>query len=280
MSLVESTSQFNFTPFNKTIYCDSNQILTKIMSPVATRSGAKPSADLNRGTKRASKSASDKPHKAPKTKSVKDEKPSQKKYSPAKNEKKTASKANVHSSDVPQILETGVINYFVRGKVDVEELKSVDDIARGYLVLRPISQDTDLTKRPLPNNLTSRLLALPKKELPQSTSDRFMAFVDEADMPYSKLVEGFLAPGKHETKTAGERHVPSATPVGEGVYAITSTGNESHLAYISSLPQSKDNLHKTLGFHEKGSFLISTKNPKRPGPAYARLPAPPKYPNR
>jgi hypothetical protein len=250
------------------------------MSPVATRSGAQPTADPNRGTKRASKSASDKPQKAPKTKSEEGEKPSQKQSSPAKKEKTTTSKKNGDSSDVPQVLETGVINYFVRGKVDVEELKSIDDIARGYLVLRPIPKDTDLTKRPLPNDLTSRLLAVPKKELPQSTSHRFMAFVDEPNMSYSKLVEGFLAPGKHETKTAGERHVPSATPVGEGVYAITSTGNESHLAYISSLPQSKDNLHKTLGFHEKGSFLISTKNPKRPGPASARLPAPPDYPKR
>lgn len=180
----------------------------------------------------------------------------------------------------PEILETGILDYFIRARVGIEDPKNVDDIARGYLVLRPLRQDTDLTKRPLPDSLTSRLLAMPKKHLPQSSSDRFMAFVDEPGLSYSELASGFLASREYETKTMGERHVPSATPVGEGVYAITASGSESHLVYISTLPESKGEFQQSLGLQERGSFIICTKNPKFKSPPYAKLPEAPEYPKR
>ncbi|KAK8142570.1 hypothetical protein G3M48_008551 [Beauveria asiatica] len=180
---------------------------------------------------------------------------------------------------MPEIVEMGILYYFIRGRVEIDEPKSLDDIARGYLIMRPLPKDTDLTERPLPDGLTVRLLALPKKRLPQSVRDRFMAFVDGTDISYSNLTSSFLSPREYETKTAGMRHVPNATPVGEGVYAIIQSENETHLAYISTLPENKSELQQQLGFHERGSFLISTKNPKFGGPAYARLPTPPEYPH-
>ncbi|KAM3497763.1 hypothetical protein MY10362_008893 [Beauveria mimosiformis] len=184
----------------------------------------------------------------------------------------------VEDNTAPEVVETGILNYFIRGRVEIDEPKTLDEIARGYLVMRPLPDDIDLSQRPLPMSLTSRLLALPKKQLPQSTSDRFMAFVDETGMSYSDLTEGFLAPREYATKTKGMRHVPSATPVGEGVYAILRAQNETHFAYIATLPQEKQDFQRELGFRDRGSFIVSSKNPNFSGPAYARLPSPPEYP--
>lgn len=74
-------------------------------------------------------------------------------------------------------------------------------------------------------------------------------------------------------------HVPSATPFAEGVYAITSTGRESHLAYEITAPKIGE-LQKDLGVNEKGSYVLSVKNPKAPGPANASIANPAQYPEK
>jgi hypothetical protein len=61
------------------------------------------------------------------------------------------------------------------------------------------------------------------------------------------------------------------------VYALTSTGRESHLAYILTLPEKLDQVQKDLGLKDKGSFILSTKNPEYPGPANAQLPEGPGF---
>ena len=73
-------------------------------------------------------------------------------------------------------------------------------------------------------------------------------------------------------------HVPSATPFAEGVYAITTTGRESHLAYEITAPKIGD-LQKDLGVNEKGSYVLSVKNPKAPSPANASIDNPAQYPH-
>lgn len=52
------------------------------------------------------------------------------------------------------------------------------------------------------------------------------------------------------------------------VYAITSTGRESHLAYIISSPELGE-VQKELGLKEQGSYVVSAKNPKYPAPGTA-----------
>jgi hypothetical protein len=64
--------------------------------------------------------------------------------------------------------------------------------------------------------------------------------------------------------------VPPATPFAEGVYAITTTGRESHLVYEITAPKIGE-LQKDLGVNEKGSYILSVKNPKAPGPANASI---------
>lgn len=66
-------------------------------------------------------------------------------------------------------------------------------------------------------------------------------------------------------------HVPAATPFACGVYAITSTGRESHLAYHITYPEEMGQVQNELGVREKGSFICSVKNPKAPGPSNASL---------
>ncbi|CAH0046702.1 unnamed protein product [Clonostachys solani] len=178
----------------------------------------------------------------------------------------------------PSILEKGIIYFFIRGRVNIDNPESVEDIARTYILLRPIEKDAKLGDGPIGDARNNRLLALPKKKLPLSGKDRFMIFVEKSNASFKNLKKSFLAGADYETKTVGTRHTPAAIPVGEGVYALTTTGRESHLVYILTIPEKLDSAQKDLGIKEKGSFIISTKNPNYAGPASARLPKNPKFP--
>jgi hypothetical protein len=180
----------------------------------------------------------------------------------------------------PNIQEKGIIYFFIRGRVNIDDPKTVDDVARTFILLRPIEKDAKLGDGPIGDARNNRLLALPKKKLPRSGKDRFMIFVEKSNASFKNLKKSFLAGADYETKTAGTRHTPAATPVGEGVYALTSTGRESHLVYMLTIPEKLDSAQKDLGIKEKGSFIISTKNPNYGGPASARLPENPKFPKK
>ncbi|KAL2210975.1 hypothetical protein CC79DRAFT_1395165 [Sarocladium strictum] len=186
---------------------------------------------------------------------------------------KTGEEENVPSN----ILEKGIIYFFMRGRVDIDNPSSVDEVQRTHIILRPIHTDAKLGDGPIGDAGNSRLLALPKKVFPQSGKDRFMMFVEKSGASFEELKKEFLDSNDYQTKTAGPRHTPAATPVGEGVYALTSTGRESHLAYILTLPEKLDQVQKDLGLNDKGSFILSTKNPEYPGPANAQLPEGPGF---
>ena len=180
--------------------------------------------------------------------------------------------------DIPtSILEKGIIYFFMRGRVGIDKPSSVNDIARSYILLRPIEKDAKLGEGPIGDAGNTRLLALPKKVLPVSGKDRFMVFVEKSGTSFADLKEEFLSSSDYETKTAGTRHTPAATPFGEGIYAITTTGRESHLAYMLTLPEKPDSVQEDLGLREKGSYILSTKNPQYEGPANARLPEGPRF---
>lgn len=181
---------------------------------------------------------------------------------------------NVPSS----ILEKGIIYFFIRGRVGIDTPEQVNDIARSYILLRPIDKDAKLGDGPIGDAGNTRLMALPKKVLPTSGQDRFMVFVEKSDVSFQTIKDEFLQGSDYETKTAGTRHSPAAKPAGEGVYAITTTGRESHLAYMLTLPEKPEDFQSDLGLREKGSFILSTKNPQYSGPAYAQLPEGPDYP--
>lgn len=153
----------------------------------------------------------------------------------------------------------------------------MSEIARSYILLRPLPSPSDeLTPSALPNS--GRLLAVPKKTFPTSGRERWIAFVEKAGVSFSELKESFLSGDVHETKTRGTQYIPPPTPVGEGVYAITTTGRESHLCYILTIPEELGEVQKEMGLRKKGSFIISTRNPKYPPPGGAGLPEGPEFP--
>jgi uroporphyrinogen-III synthase len=180
------------------------------------------------------------------------------------------------------ILEKGLIYFFTRNRAGIEDSDNVGDIQRSYFVLRPFSAaGAKLVDGAIPDEHTNRLFALPKKTFPKSHSDRFMAFVEKSKTSVQDLKEGVFKASEYETKTAGTRRQEAMRPVGEGVYAITRTEDRTtHLAYALTIPSEPGEVQEDLGLRSKGSFVISVKNPERPGPASARLPDGPKYPKK
>ena len=189
-------------------------------------------------------------------------------------EKSSQREASTPSS----ILEKGIIYFFFRGRVNIDDPSNVDDLARSYLVLRPLPHGAKLGDGPIGDDGNNRILALPKKVLPVSPQDRFMVFVEQAKSTMEDIKKNHLTSSDYDTKTAGTRHTPAATPVAEGVYAITTTGRESHLAYIVTIPSELSEVQRDVGLSERGSFVTSIKNPQYPGPANTNLPQGPEFP--
>lgn len=175
------------------------------------------------------------------------------------------------------ILEKGIIYFFFRGRVNMEEPSNVGDIARSYIVLRPIPHGAKIGNGPIADAGINRLLALPKKVLPNTSKYRFMFFVQKANAGLEEI-KSSLGASDYFKKTAGARHTPSATPVGEGVYAIIKAGRESHLAYILTIPSELGEVQKDIGLQHRGSFVTTAKNPQCPGPQNTRLSKSPSYP--
>ena len=175
------------------------------------------------------------------------------------------------------ILEKGIIYFFFRGRVGIEEPNSVNDVARSYIILRPLPHGAKLGEGPIGDAGKNRMLALPKKVLPVSPKDRFMTFVEMTNCSIDEIKER-LSSSDYSTKTVGVRHTPAATPIGEGVYAITQTGRDTHLAYILTLPSELDEVQKGIGLRQRGSYFTSAKNPQSSGPANVSLPQGAEYP--
>ena len=177
------------------------------------------------------------------------------------------------------ILEKGVIYFFTRNRVGIENADSVGDLQRTFFVLRPLPTGAKLGNGALPDLKNNRLLALPKKAFPKSHNDRFMAFVEKANTSIQDLKDNFLSANEYETKTLGTRRTEPVTPIAEGVYAITRTEDAtSHLVYSTTIPSELGEVQEDLGIKDQGSFIISVKNPDRSGPASAQLPEKPDFP--
>lgn len=193
--------------------------------------------------------------------------------------KENAVEPGAREEETPSsILEKGIIYFFFRSRVNVEEPRDTNDIARSYIVLRPLPHGAKVGEGPIGDDGNCRLLALPKKLLPLSGKDRFLVFVEKAEASFKELKDDFVSASDYATKTAGTSHTPAATPIGEGVYAITATGRESHLAYILTIPSELGEVQRDIGLRERGSFVTSIKNPEQKGPPNTGLPKGPDYP--
>lgn len=101
-----------------------------------------------------------------------------------------------HSSqrekEVPSnILEKGLIYFFTRNRVGIDDAESVGDLQRTFFVLRPLPTGAKLGEGAIPDLKNNRLFALPKKTMPKSHTDRFMAFVEKANTTIQDLKDNF-----------------------------------------------------------------------------------------
>lgn len=101
------------------------------------------------------------------------------------------------------ILEKGIIYFFLRGRVNIDKPQGVEDIARSYIILRPMPIGAKIGEGPLEDAGNARLLVLPKKVLPKSKRDRFLAFVEKHGTSVKDLKEKFFAGNDYATKTTG-----------------------------------------------------------------------------
>ena len=175
------------------------------------------------------------------------------------------------------VLEKGLFYFFARPRVNVEDPSSVADLARSYLVLRPLPVDAALSTDGGDATASAteprfRVLAVPKKVLPGSPADRFMLFVDKAQASAEDVKTQVLAGSHYETATSGSRHAPAARPVGAGVYVLVHSAATTHFAYVRTIPESGGALQEDVRLQSQGSFVASTKNPTVKGPANAQLP--------
>jgi len=176
------------------------------------------------------------------------------------------------------MLEKGIIYFFMRARVGTTHPSSSQDIARSYIVLRPLPPGSSLSSGTIPDMSNARLLALPKKVLPKSEADKFLTFVEMANASLADL-KGFMQGSEYNTRTAGTNFSPAVTLIGEGVYALTTTGGsrDTHLAYMLTIPAQVGDVQREMGVREKGSFVCSLKNPTKSAPAGARLDEGPEY---
>lgn len=190
--------------------------------------------------------------------------------------RKSEERENIVSSN---ILEKGIVYFFFRPRVNVEKPESIGDVARSFIVLRPIPLGAELNQGPLDKDARCRLLMLPKKKFPTSGKERDMAFVEKAGQTMQELHDKFVSGSTYQTSTRGERTIEEAQPYAEGVYAITSTYRSSHLVYVLTIPAELGEIQENFGLYHRGSWIVQSKNPEFPGPAISQLPKNPEYPD-
>lgn len=207
--------------------------------------------------------------------------PTEEPANPGLHKESGVSKSEQRESVVPSsILEKGIIYFFFRPRVNVDDPHGMGDVARSFFVLRPtpLGAELDSDQGPMDKDARCRLLMLPKKKFPTSAKERDMAFVEKAGQSVKDLQENFIASSTYQTATRGERTTEDAKPYAEGVYAITSTKRASHLAYELTIPSQLGEIQENFGLCQRGSWIVQSKNPKYPGPPLGQLPKEVDYP--
>jgi hypothetical protein len=152
------------------------------------------------------------------------------------------------------VIEEGDIYLFYRPRVDHERPRSLDDVQRLLMLLRP---------RP---GGRLRLLVVGRKRLPAITEhERFWAYVDAVVRRPAELAEA-LGPRTYWTRTRGVRTQPPARPAGEGAYLIARHERHTHLAYALEQPGRGDEVERDLNVEPVASYVVAVRNPAVPAP--------------
>ncbi|CUS10425.1 unnamed protein product [Tuber aestivum] len=180
------------------------------------------------------------------------------------------------------VLEKGLVYFFFRSKVAVESAGGLEDVKRGYIVLKPLKlgEGVSVGGEGSKGEGKCRLLAVPKKRLPTRGFEKFLTFVEEPNITVRDLKDRFLKGSRYTTKTRGERVDSAAEPIGEGVYALVKHPKErsSHLAYHLTIPEHASEIQSEFGIKDRGSFIVSVKNPSAPAPRSVAIADPAEFP--
>jgi hypothetical protein len=157
-------------------------------------------------------------------------------------------------------LEAGDIFFFYRPRVEEEHPDRINQVQRLFMVLNPEGRDR------------FRLAVIGGKKLPDTRQkgDRNWGFIDMVRKDPESIRDD-LAADTYETKTRGERHLPAARPLGEGVYRIVRHGDHTHLTYALELPENPGDPQDAMRIAEEADYIISIKNPQKGSPADAGL---------
>jgi hypothetical protein len=157
-------------------------------------------------------------------------------------------------------LERGDVFFLYRPRVGVEAVRSLDDVARFFVILDP-----DVRGR-------ERLLIVGRKRLPDPwRHERAWAIVAKAAERPGELGED-LGAREYETRTRGRRRQQEARPVGEGRYVLADHDGHTHLAYTLELPPEPGGAQRMFNLERQASFIVALRNPEAPAPARAGLP--------
>ncbi|MGB7664571.1 MAG: hypothetical protein WBL67_17705 [Nitrososphaeraceae archaeon] len=164
-------------------------------------------------------------------------------------QKNTSSRSSITPTQ-STILEQGDIFFFYRPKVRSENVESIEDVRRFFVVLAPESKNL------------YRLLVIGKKSLPEireseaRSSERYWARVGGIFDDPTQLTKELLSKEFREGDMA--------RLVGEGKYAIVDHSNHTELAFVLELPKELGEAQKELGIEKEASYIITVINPKMP----------------
>ncbi|KAK9487702.1 hypothetical protein V1527DRAFT_460306 [Lipomyces starkeyi] len=210
---------------------------------------------------------------------TKGEEPEEKKMKTEAEPSTTGDQAAKSTGQPPKtVLEEGLIYFFFRPKVGLQEASSMEDVQRTYIVLRPLpftsSDMKDSVKKTGKDDC--RLIIIPKKTLPTVGGGRLIGLVTKVHASVDDITDQ-LDTEMYSTKTRGERTLSSARPIAEGVYVLTKEDSMHFLSYILTVPQEETEIEKEFGLSQDGRYIVSARNPKYPAMGPIKTPEGPKY---
>jgi hypothetical protein len=138
--------------------------------------------------------------------------------------------------------EHGDVCFVYRPRVGVEDVRSLGDVQRFFLVLAPAQAG----ERP-----RFRRIVVGRKRLPDpSAHEREWAFVAEV----SESLDGWL------------RVQPEARSAGKGRYQLSEHDGHTHLAYVLRSPRQSADTQRLFNIRPEASYIVAAVNPEAPPP--------------
>ncbi len=151
------------------------------------------------------------------------------------------------------VLESGLVRFFVRPRVDEHAPRSLDEVQRFVFTLTPR------------HHRYVRRVSVGKKRLPDvGVRERCWAYVDRVGSEADAVAD--LGPRSYLTKTRGVRFQAGSIEVGSGTYAIALHRDHAHLMYELEAEDELvgSRLRGELRLAPRASYIAAVFNPASP----------------